>query len=132
MAQFEINGFESLLAKLDQMGKFDDVAPKMMDAGMEILQESVVAAAEEHHDTGAMAASVKKTGLSKTGSGAYYMCTRPTGVDKKGIRNMEKMVWLEYGVKGRPATPVMTKAVIRAEPGVIEAMRNVFYREVGE
>ena len=76
------------------------------------------------------------------------MCTRPTGyASEKGkwknarkgkgegkgrrkIRNMEKMVWLEYGVKGRPAVPVITKAVIRAEPQVIEAMRQVFEREV--
>ena len=44
---------------------------------------------------------------------------------------MEKLVWLEYGVKGRPATPVITAAVIRAEPKVMRAMREVFEQEIG-
>ena len=103
---------------------------QQMKAGMEILQEEVVAEASKHKDTGAMAASIKPTGLMAGYGGGYYMCTRPTGRDKKGVRNMEKMVYLEFGVKGRPATPVITSAVIRAEPRVLQAMQEVFNREV--
>ena len=130
MASFEVRGFEELLTQLDKLGRFDEVAPKMMKAGMEILQEEVVAEASKHKDTGAMAASIKPTGLMAGYGGGYYMCTRPTGRDKKGVRNMEKLVWLELGVKGRPATPVITSAVIRAEPRVLQAMQEVFNREV--
>lgn len=130
MASFEVKGFEELLTQLDKLGRFDEVAPKMMKAGMEILQEEVVAEASKHKDTGAMAASIKPTGLMAGYGGGYYMCTRPTGRDKKGVHNMEKMVYLEFGVKGRPATPVITSAVIRAEPRVLQAMQEVFNREV--
>lgn len=148
MASFEIRGMDDLMAQLDRLGKFDEIAPKMMDAGMEILQKEVVAEASKHKDTGEMVDSIKPTGLEAGFGGGYYMCTRPTGYasgkgkwknarkgkgegkGRRKIRNMEKMVWLEYGVKGRPAVPVITKAVIRAEPQVIEAMRQVFEREV--
>lgn len=150
MAQFDVNGFDELLRKLDRLGRFEDVAPKMMDAGMEVLQNEVVAEASKHKDTGEMAESIQPTGISKGTNGSYYMCTRPTGYasrrgkwknarkgkgEGKGrtrVRNMEKLVWLELGVKGRPATPVITKAVIRAEPGVVRAMREVFEGEVGK
>lgn len=147
MAQFDVHGFDEIMATLSRFGRFDDVAPKMMDAGMEVLQKEVVEEASKHKNTGEMVASIKPTGLSKSANGSYYMCTRPTGyasgkmrnsrkshgegTGKRRLRNMEKLVYLEYGVKGRPATPVIKKAVIRAEPEVMRAMREVFEREVG-
>lgn len=132
MASFSISGMDELLVKLNQLGRFDEIAPKMMKAGMEILQEEVVAEASKHKNTGAMVASIKPTGLMAGYGGGYYMCTRPTGRDKKGVRNMEKMVYLEYGVKGRPGVPVITAAVIKAEPKVIQAMQEVFTREISQ
>lgn len=133
MAQFDVHGFEGLLSELERLGRIDEVAPKMMKAGMEILQKEVVAEASKHEDTGEMVASIKPTGISMSTNGSYYMCTRPTGYDsrkRQRIRNMEKLVYLEYGVKGRPATPVIKTAVIRAEPGVVQAMRKIFEQEV--
>ena len=147
MAQFDISGLDNFMAKLDRLGQFERVAPKMMEAGMEVLQESVVKEASGHKDTGEMVESIKPTGITKTKDGAYYMCTRPTGYASKGkwrnarkshgegkgrkkLRNMEKLIYLEYGVKGRPATPVIKSAIIKAKPGVVKAMRNVFEKEV--
>lgn len=133
MAQFDVHGFESLFVELDRLGKSESAAPKMMEAGMEVLQKEVVAAASSHKDTGEMAESIKPTGLTRTADGSYYMFTRPTGYAsrKQKIRNMEKLVYLEYGVKGRPAVPVIKSAIIKAEPGVVQAMRKVFEQEVG-
>lgn len=134
MAEFDVHGFENLLTELDRIGRTDEVAPKMMNAGMEVLQEHIIAEASKHEDTGEMVASIKPTGITVSANGSYYMCTRPTGYDsrkRQRIRNMEKLVYLEYGVKGRPATPVIKTAVIRAEQGVIQAMRKVFENEVG-
>lgn len=60
----------------------------------------------------------------------YYICVRPTGKDKDGVRNMEKMAALEYGVGGRQAaTPVLTPAVHAAEDPVLKKMQEVFDRE---
>lgn len=148
MAEFDVHGFENLLTELDRLGRFDEVAPKMMNAGMEILQKEVIAEASKHKDTGEMVGSIKQTGLTRYTNGDYYMCTRPTGYasgkkwrnsrrshgegsGRRRLRNMEKLVYLEYGVKGRPATPVIKTAVIRSEQGVIQAMRKVFENEVG-
>lgn len=84
MASFEVRGFEELLTQLDKLGRFDEVAPKMMKAGMEILQEEVVAEASKHKDTGAMAASIKPTGLMAGYGGGYYMCVPgPPGGTRK-------------------------------------------------
>ena len=147
MAQFDISGFDSLLSKLERLGQFENIAPKMMEAGMEILQEEVIAEASKHKDTGEMVESIKPTGLTKSVDGSYYMCTRPTGYatkrkwrnsrkshgegsGRRKLRNMEKLIYLEYGVKGRPATPVIKSAVIRAELGVVNAMKKVFEQEV--
>lgn len=148
MASFDVHGVDEFLARLDKLGRFDEMAPEMMGAGMEVLQKEVVAEASKHRDTGEMVESIHPTSISRNTNGGYYMCTRPTGYasgktwknarkgkgEGKGrtrVRNMEKLIWLEYGVKGRPATPVITKAVIRAEPGVLAAMRAVFKRKVG-
>lgn len=145
----DVHGLDELMAQLNNLSDTDGIAQEMMDAGMEVLQEEVVAEASKHVDTGEMAASIKPTGLQISGDGGYYMCTRPTGyatgkrkwknaregkgegVGRTRVRNMEKMVWLEYGVKGRPATPVISAAVIRAEPGVVQAMKEAFERKVG-
>lgn len=148
MGQFDIHGFEGLFAELERLGRTEDIAPRMMEAGMEVLQTEVVEAASQHKDTGEMVGSIKPTGLTRTTDGAYYMCTRPTGYasgkkwrnsrkkhgegsGRQRLRNMEKLVYLEYGVKGRPATPVMKTAVLKAEPEAVRAMRRVFEREVG-
>lgn len=147
MAQFDIQGIDDLMAKLDRLGRFETVAPKMLEAGMEVLQEAVVKEALKHKDTGEMAESIEPTGITKTRKGDYYICTRPTGYASKGkwrnsrkshgerggrrkLRNMEKLIYLEYGVKGRPASPIIKTAVIKARPGVVEAMRKVFEKEV--
>ena len=60
----------------------------------------------------------------------YYISVRPTGKDKKGVRNMEKMAALEFGVDGKQAaTPVLTPAVNDAEGKVLDKMQEVFDRE---
>lgn len=130
MPQFESNGVDDLIKKLDRMGRLGEIAPKMLEESVDILKEEVVAEAGQHMDTGAMVESIQKTGTIALPSGGYYICVRPTGIDKKGVRNMAKMVYLEYGVKGRAATPILTKATMQAAPKVEQKMREVFEREV--
>ncbi len=149
MATFDVHGFDELLAKLNETGKFDEIAPEMMEAGMDVLEKEVIREASKHKDTGEMVASIKRTGVSAGYGGGYYMCTRPTGyasgrkwknarkgkgegTGQRRVRNMEKLVWLEFGVKGRAGTPIITKAILNAEPGVLTAMRRVFEKKVGE
>ena len=118
------------MMQLDRLGRTDEVAPKMLEEAVPILQEEVVSQAEKHRDTGEMAASIKPTKVTKSADG-YRVVVRPTGkASGRNIRNMEKLVYLEYGVRGRPATPVLTTAVLNARPDVIRKMQEVFTREM--
>lgn len=128
---FDIHGFDELLQELETLGDFDEIAPKMLEEAAPILEKEVVRQASAHWDSGDMVGSIKKTGASAGKSGGYYLAVRPTGKDKKGVRNMEKMAYLEYGIKGRPATPILATAVNNAEPEVMKKMQEVFDREVG-
>ncbi|MDO4553704.1 MAG: HK97 gp10 family phage protein [Lachnospiraceae bacterium] len=130
MAQFDIHGVNEFMAQLDKLGNFDEVAPKMLEGAVPVLEKEVVKQVSAHWVTGDMANSIKRTGVLKTKSGSYYISVRPTGKDRKGVRNMEKAVWLEYGVRGRPAVPILTTAVLNATPEVQQKMKEVFDREV--
>lgn len=130
MAVFSVTGIDDLVASLQKLSNVDSVAPKMLEAGMEVLQPAVIAQANRHNDTGEMVASIQATGITYEGSG-YVISTRPTGTDHKGVRNMAKACYIEYGVRGKPAEPMITAAVLNAEAGTIQAMRRVFEEEVG-
>lgn len=130
-ATFDIKGVDEFMAALDRLGRFDEIAPKMLEEAVPILEEEVIRQATPHWDSGAMVKSIKKTGAMAGKTGGYYICVRPTGKDKKGVRNMEKMAYLELGAKGRQAIPVLTTAVLNASPAVKAKMQEVFNREVG-
>lgn len=150
MAQFDIHGFDKLMAQLDRLGQIDAIAPKMLEEATPILQEEVVKEVSKHKDTGDLMKSIEPTGVEMTHTGAYYICVRPTGTsskrwqykknrskkksgrsgEKTEVRNMEKLVWLEFGVKGRAATPILTTATLNASPEVQKKLQEVFNREV--
>lgn len=131
MAQFVLNGMEELAAALDRLGRFDEIAPAMLEAAVPILEEEVKRQVRPHWNTGDMYESIKRTSVEVGRGGAYTICVRPTDVDRNGIRNMEKLAWLEFGAKGRAAVPVLKTAVLNAAPLVCEKMREVFRREAG-
>lgn len=75
-----------------------------------------------------MAKSIKIKKPSKAKNGDWQIFTGPTGTDKNGVRNMEKMAYLEYGVKAhkQPATPVITPAVEATHDKVVDDMQETF------
>lgn len=130
MAQFELEGIDDLMKDLDLLDT-ERIAPMMLEESAPILEEAVTKKASAHKDTGDMVNSIKKTKAGRNQT-RYYIAVRPTGKDRKGVRNMEKMAALEYGVDGKqPATPVLTPAVHEAEAPVLEKMQEVFDRETG-
>lgn len=129
MARFEIEGIDELMKDLSTLDA-EKLAPAMLGEAAPILKGTVVSAAASHRDTGEMVASIKETKVRRNQSG-YYISVRPTGKDGKGVRNMEKMAALEYGVGGRQAaTPVLTSSVHSAEEPVVQKMQEVFDREI--
>ena len=128
MAKFDIHGIDDFMKEISQID-IDRIAPKMLEESAPILEKSVRAESAKHRDTGAMEESIKATGANKNARG-HYICVRPTGRDEKGVRNMEKMVYMEYGTSKQEATPVLSPAVRKAEDPVTEKMQEVFNREV--
>lgn len=131
MAQFGVKGFDDIIQALDKLGRIDEIGPKMLLEAAPILEKEVIKQAMPHKKTGAMIKSIKSSGIQKSKRLGYMVVVRPRGKDKRGVRNMDKAEWLEFGVKGRPASPFLTTAVLNATPAVLAKMREVFNREVG-
>ena len=129
MARFEVEGLDELLKDMTLLDA-DRLAPMMLEEAAPPLEANVRKRAGSHRDTGAMEASIKTTRPHKKGNG-YSICTRPIGRDKKGVRNMEKAVYMEFGTSKQAATPIISPAVRESEPEVLEKMQEVFDREVG-
>lgn len=128
MASFEMEGMDDFMNGLSQID-IDRIAPKMLEEAAPILEEKVKKRAAEHKDTGSMIASIKPTKPANKDN-AYRITVRPTGKDKKGVRNMDKMAYLEFGTNKQAATPVLSPAVREAEAPAAEKMQEVFDREV--
>jgi len=128
MAGFEVHGIDELLKDLDDLS-FERIAPKMLEAAAPVLEKNLRNRAAMHKDSGEMAASVKSAGVKKQKDG-YGVAVRATGTDKKGVRNMEKMAYLEYGTYKQAATPVVLPAVRESESAILAKMQEVLEKEV--
>lgn len=130
MARFDVEGIDDLMKELDML-EAERIAPIMLEEAVPILESTVRRKAAAHKVSGEMLRSTKKSKANRSQTG-YYISVRPTGKDKKGVRNMEKMAYLEYGTGKQKATPVLTSAVHEAEEKVVSKMQEVFNRETGE
>lgn len=125
VAQFELDGgIDDLMQGLNDL-QMEVIAPEMLQAGEPILERNVVRRASSHHASGDMIGSIKPTRTIHKNDG-YSIIVRPTGKDAKGVRNMEKMAYLEYGTSKQTATPVLTPAVGESEDPVCEAIQKKF------
>lgn len=125
MSQFDINGLDDMMEDLQRMSDPDALAEKMLEAAAPIVERNLKASVSTHSDTGAMAGSIRATKAQK-GANGWHITVRPTGKDRKGVRNMEKMAYLEYGTSKQAATPVLAPAVRQSEGECIMAMQSVF------
>lgn len=124
MFQLDTEGFDVLLNSLNRMD-VEEIAEEALEKSADLVQDAVKKETEKHRDTGAMLKSVKKTKVEKSDTG-YQICVRPTGKDAKGVRNMEKFAYLEYGTSTQKATPVLTPALRKCEKEVLDQMQEVF------
>ena len=97
---------------------------EMLKAAEPVMLRAMRSHAQSHRYSGEMVASIKSTGVKKHGNGKILV-VRPTGTDAKGVRNMEKMAYLEYGTYKQRATPVVTPAVNEAESAVQSAFDRI-------
>lgn len=131
MAKLDLEGFDDLLKDLNSLD-FHRIAPKMLKAGAPILEKNLKKRSSAHDDTGEMSRSISTSDIRNADYSGYRITVRPVGRDKKGVRNMEKMCYLEYGTQNQGATPVLTPAVMESEGPAIEKMQAVFDEETKE
>lgn len=132
MAKFSFEVPQEFIKQLGKLADVDRIAPQMIDEAMPILESNLKKELAKHKRTGDMVGSVKKTKAGKTKTDAYYAVVRPTGKDRKGVRNMEKLVYAEYGTANQPPTPMLTKAIKDSEAPCLDKMQEVFNREVNK
>lgn len=124
MAKIRVGGFAEVIADLTSLD-VDKMTDEMILASEPVMIEKLTRHAEKHHYSGDMVRSIKSTGI-KTNKNGKFLVVRPTGRNEKGVRNMEKMAYLEYGTYKQAATPVLTHAVKEAETTIEHKMDEIF------
>ena len=130
MGKFDFEISPEFIKQLGRLADVDRLAPKMIDEAIPILLDNVKRETAPHKQTGDMYKSIKPTKAKATKKGGYYASVRPTGEDSKGVRNMEKLAYLEYGTKKQSAMPVLTKAIKDSQSAVEKKMQEVFEKEM--
>ncbi len=134
MARMELDGIDELVNELEEMGDLSETAPKMLGEAGTILErnlkKNVRIAASNGNATGELVESIHTMPARQNAYG-HYTVVGPTGTDKKGLRNGEKMAYLEYGTsrngkRRQPPRPVMEKTLRESEPSVEDKMQEVF------
>lgn len=131
---FEVKGMEEVMKQLEDAADLDRLAPKMIQAAApnvaENLKKNIHAAANRGYATGELAKAVHTTKVKKNDYG-YFAAVGATGKDEKGVRNGEKLAYLEYGTAKQNPHPVMAKTVNESEATSLAKMQEVFNQEIG-
>lgn len=141
MARVSMTGFDDLESMFSKLMEPTKMAIKAVDAAAPVLEESFrseIRKAADRTDkkgrpysTGELAASVHRTEAKENHLGVFSVA-KVEGTDSKGVRNVEKLAYLEYGVasKGQVPHPVRQKAINAAEEECVKIMQEVIYEEV--
>ncbi len=130
MGKFDFEVDPAFLRQLGRLAEVEKYAPKMIDGAVPILSKNVKTELAKHKRTGDMLNSVRLTKSKKNKKGQWYAVVRPTGKDRDGVRNMEKLAHAEYGTKNQSPTPILSKAINDSKPEVEAKMREVFEEEI--
>lgn len=141
MASAKVTGFDNLSQFFAKLEHPEKMAKKAVNKAVPILEKSLKAQIEsaanredsrgKPYSTGELAASICSTAAKENDLGVFAV-VKPEGTDSKGLRNVEKLAYLEYGVAahGQLPHPVRQKAVNAAESECEEIMRKVIYEEM--
>lgn len=131
MANFNFDFEDELEKQMAMLDNFDEIAEKIITESLPTLEQNVKSECNNHTETHEMVDSIKPTKVKK-GKNGWYSVVRPTGKDKKGVRNMEKLVYLEYGTSKQIATPTLSVAVSKSNQPIAEKMQEIYNREVSK
>ena len=140
MGKVQVKMPEEFLMRLSRLGdKTDEIIPKVLEAGGEVVEQKVRAnlsavigrdTKEESRSTGELLSALGVSPAKIDRDGNYnvkvgFLEPRPDGRSNVMIANV-----LEYGKSGQPAKPFLKPARSAARAPCIEAMKAAFEREV--
>lgn len=135
MAIFDFDMPDDLEKTLNMLSD-ESLGIKAVKKAAPIVENAMKEELSKHHRAekdptyGEMVESVKAT-EPKINEYGVFSFVRPTGTDTKGVRNMEKLAYLEYGTARQVGTPVMGKISDSVEKEVSETMQKVIEQEAG-
>lgn len=132
MGRFDFQIPVEFLRQLGRLADVEKYAPQMLEAAIPVLVRSVKASLKlsAYRDpTGQTVASIKASRIIHNKYG-WFLTVRPTGYDNKGVRNMEKAAYLEYGTSKQPARPWADRASNNAKEEALDAMQKAFEEAV--
>lgn len=140
MGKVQVKMPEDFLLRLSRLGdKTDEIIPKVLEAGGEVVEQKVRAnlsavigrdTKEKSRSTGELLSALGVSPAKVDRDGNYnvkvgFSEPRPDGRSNAMIANV-----LEYGKSGQPAKPFLKPARSAARAPCIEAMKAAFEREV--
>lgn len=125
---------------LNELAEPEKMAMKAVNKAVPIVENSLKARIREAanrtdakgrpYSTGELAGSIAGTSAKENDLGVYSV-VKANGTDSKGLRNAEKMAYLNtVSVPMVSATSSTGPAVAACEAKVLETMKNVIYSEV--
>lgn len=132
--RFEFNVSTEFLKTLGRLSDIDRVAPDMIREALPICTDKLkqgIQSSDHPYSKGEMVKSIKEQEPSETKNGGWRGITRPTGKDSKGVRNMEKLAYYEYGTSHQIARPIMDRIKNDAAAPAQAKMEEVFKKEMG-
>lgn len=139
MGKFDFTVSDDFLKTLGKLSDIDKVAPQMINEALPTCSEYLkrgIESADHPYSKGQMVKSIKESKATQERNGSWKGVTRPTGKDSKGVRNMEKLAYYEYGTSHhgkthQKARPIMDRIKNDASLPAQDKMAEVFKREMG-
>lgn len=126
---FQTMGFDDLEKELDKVADADMIACKAIDAATPTLEKTlkneIKSVTTQEYSTGDLAKSIKAT-EAKVNEYGCFAAVKPTGTDSKGVRNGEKMAYMEYGTSKQEPKPVLRKVINKSEKECLDIMQRKY------
>ena len=132
MAELTFSIPDDIYNKLQRLSNSAEYAPKMLEAEQNVVYPEVMRRLEAHKGNGDLIKSMEKTTPKMDKSGRWRAKIKPSGYDKKGVSNNEKLLSLEYGTSKQLATPVLRPARQAMANQAMEAAQKVFNEAVSK
>lgn len=133
MAKMQVTGIDDLISGLEDLADVDGIIEEMLFEAGNILGDDMKSAIEQAanrgYASGDLAASIVPTAPEKNNLG-YFVAVRPVGEDKKGVRNGEKLQYLEHGTSRQQPRPLLKKVAKQSEPKCAAKMQEIFDKHV--